>query len=114
MKVLTLAVALLAASSEALNVKKAFRFGRSNMPEDSTSAAAPAPAPAAAVSSKPVSSSVPGKDVSEIFVGNKKFIESKLNQDPTYFNTLGTVHKPKYLYIGKSALECRPARILTV
>jgi carbonic anhydrase len=99
MKVLALAVTLLAVSTDALNVKKAFRFGRNNMPEDSTETTATASS--TAVPAKPASSGIPGKDISEIFVGNKKFIESKLNQDPTYFNTLGTVHKPKYLYIGK-------------
>lgn len=96
MKFTSVSLAFLAAmaSVDALNVKKAFRFGRSKMPE----AAAPAPAPVAAAA--PAKKNTPTKDVSEIFEGNKAFIADKLAQDAGFFDTLGTVHQPKYLYIG--------------
>jgi hypothetical protein len=81
-------VTLLALSTvDALNVKKLFRFGKTSLPKDS--------------SPKPAAKGGYDLDVSELFDGNNKFIADKLAGDPAYFDTLGTVHSPKYLYIGR-------------
>ena len=76
-------------AAEALNLKRVFRFGRKTMPKEET--AVPAPA-----ETKPEYD----LDITELFSGNKDFIDEKLKLDAEYFNKLGTIHSPKYLYIG--------------
>jgi carbonic anhydrase len=92
-------VTLLALSTvDALNVKKLFRFGKTSLPKDS--------AP------KPAAKGGYDLDVSELFDGNNKFIADKLAGDPAYFDTLGTVHSPKYLYIGCVDARAPPNMIM--
>ena len=83
------AATLFSASVEGLTTQKPFRFGQQAMASSTATAASPR--------------MVGGYDldISEIFEGNEKFVEEKLAKDPKYFDTLGTVHSPKYLYIGK-------------
>ena len=94
MKLTAAALSVLAfvSSVEGLTSEKPFRFGQKAMPSSTAQAASP--------------KMVGGYDldISEIFEGNEKFIKEKLAKDPKYFDTLGTVHSPKYLYIGKSNL----------
>jgi hypothetical protein len=42
----------------------------------------------------------PDKDISNIFRQNQEWKHSKLRQDPFFFNKLGSVHKPRYMWIG--------------
>jgi carbonic anhydrase len=42
------------------------------------------------------------KSYSDIFEGNKKWVEGKLNQDPDFFNRLSKGQKPPILWIGCS------------
>ena len=43
---------------------------------------------------------MPDKDISNIFAQNQQWKHSKLAQDPFFFNKLGSVHKPKFMWIG--------------
>jgi len=45
-------------------------------------------------------------DFQQIFENNRKFYESKVSTDPTYFEKLYAAQAPKYLYIG-----CSDARV---
>lgn len=96
MKFLSASIALLACATsvEAFNANKAFRFGAKAMPEVSSESAT------TALSAGGAEKKSYDLDITEIFDGNKKFIETKKAQDAAYFDTLGTVHSPKYLYIG--------------
>ena len=51
-----------------------------------------------------------GKDITNIFTQNQEWVDSKLAEDPDFFSgtgmSLGSVHKPKYLWIG-----CADARV---
>jgi hypothetical protein len=97
----TVALLVLATCVEGLHVNNIFRFGKKSMP-----AAAPvSPAPASKLVSKKYD-----LDISEIFDGNKKFVADKLAENPAYFDTLGIVHSPKYLYIGKHQESNAPVR----
>jgi hypothetical protein len=40
-------------------------------------------------------------DIDNIFLQNEQWKQSKLEKDPSFFNTLGSVHHPNYLWIGK-------------
>jgi len=42
------------------------------------------------------------KDMSNVFVSNKKWKAQKEAEDPNFFKTLGSVHKPNYMWIGAS------------
>lgn len=43
---------------------------------------------------------VPDKDISNIFRQNQEWKHGKLRQDPFFFKKLGSVHKPRYMWIG--------------
>lgn len=49
---------------------------------------------------------MPDKDTSNIFAQNQQWKHSKLAQDPFFFNKLGSVHKPKYMWIGTGPRRC--------
>lgn len=42
----------------------------------------------------------PDKDITNIFRQNQEWKHSKLRQDPFFFNKLGSIHKPRYMWIG--------------
>ncbi len=42
------------------------------------------------------------KNCSELFKGNKEWVKSKLELDPSFFETTGVNQRPKYLWIGCS------------
>ncbi|GMH98946.1 hypothetical protein TrLO_g14229 [Triparma laevis f. longispina] len=46
------------------------------------------------------------KSIDEVFENNQAWIDRKEAKDPNYFGALGSVHKPKYLWIG-----CSDARV---
>jgi carbonic anhydrase len=46
------------------------------------------------------------KDINNLLIQNLEFVEAKKAPDPLYFQKLGSVHKPKYLWIG-----CADARV---
>lgn len=48
----------------------------------------------------------PDKDIANIFSQNTAWKQSKLDRDPNYFQTLGSTHRPKYMWIG-----CADARV---
>jgi hypothetical protein len=41
------------------------------------------------------------KDIDDIFRKNQIWKTWKLTQNPAFFDTLGSQHKPKYMWIGK-------------
>lgn len=41
------------------------------------------------------------KDIENIFAQNKKWRTQKLNENPLFFDSLGSTHKPPYMWIGK-------------
>jgi hypothetical protein len=47
----------------------------------------------------------PDKDISNIFRQNQEWKHSKLRQDPFFFNKLGSIHKPRYMWIGTCGLD---------
>nr|AAL07493.1 intracellular beta-type carbonic anhydrase [Phaeodactylum tricornutum]QIP67671.1 beta-carbonic anhydrase 1 [Nitzschia sp. ICE-H] len=108
MKFLSASIALLACATsvEAFNANKAFRFGAKAMPEVSSESAT------TALSAGGAEKKSYDLDITEIFDGNKKFIETKKAQDAAYFDTLGTVHSPKYLYIGCVDARAPPNMIM--
>lgn len=46
----------------------------------------------------------PLKDIDNIFRQNQVWKGSKLNEDPNFFQTLGSNHKPTYMWIGELAI----------
>jgi carbonic anhydrase len=46
------------------------------------------------------------KDIDNIFKQNQKWKQSKLDEDPEFFSTVGSNHKPNYMWIG-----CSDARV---
>lgn len=46
------------------------------------------------------------KDIENIFAQNKKWRTQKLSENPMYFDSLGSTHKPPYMWIG-----CADARV---
>lgn len=73
-------------------------FGRRSYPAVAPAVAKPPPPEA------PLSSASPDKDISNIFVQNEAWRDARLAADPEFFDTLGSVHQPKYLYVGTSAI----------
>ena len=70
---------------------------------------APAPAPAAPAKSvtpgpKLPPTSLDNKNLDYIFQQNQAWKASKLAEDKKFFDKLGTIHTPDYMYIGKSLL----------
>ena len=64
-----------------------------------------APSPALDTNGK-ASEPRPDKELLDVFAQNKVWIEEKKEGDPAYFNKLGAVHKPDYMWIG-----CADARV---
>lgn len=54
----------------------------------------------------------PTKNIENIFEQNEQWIRSKLEDDPDFFNKLGSGHNPTYLWIGKFWFSLTP--ILTL
>ena len=44
------------------------------------------------------------KDMSNVFIANRKWKAAKEAEDPNFFKTLGSVHRPSYMWIGAYVL----------
>jgi hypothetical protein len=75
---------------------KSFRFGRTAM----TFADARLPRKVTAMNGANGARG-PDKDIECIYGKNQVWKQQKLDEDADFFKTLGSVHKPDYMWIGK-------------
>jgi carbonic anhydrase len=51
-------------------------------------------------------------DIQKLLNNNKTWVKNKLDSNPEFFDTLSTVHEPKYLWIGCSDARMPPNTML--
>jgi carbonic anhydrase len=73
---------------------KSFRFGR-------TATALSAVGKINGVNGETPKRILPDKDMECIYEKNQVWKQQKLDEDADFFKTLGSVHKPDYMWIGK-------------
>jgi hypothetical protein len=85
----------------ALSIGSRFRFGKKSMPALETTIELK---PIVEVNGKDANGSkldYGDRDLRDIFRQNLAWKKAKEDADPNYFEKMGSVHKPKYMWIGK-------------